>query len=207
MLACAGLFSLSACFRTEVAGTGTETSTKSAVVGRILDLEGAAASSTEVTLIPEDFDAYQDAASALLRDTTDADGSYRFSVREPGRYNLQAVHIGRGRRTRWLATGIECGGEARQIATGTLAEPGSLALSLSEARLSASGHIYVPGTTLAVFLGENTGGARLDSVPIGKLPAIAFAAKDSQGISRKRILRYNVTVAPAIQNETAEIVA
>jgi Concanavalin A-like lectin/glucanases superfamily/Domain of unknown function (DUF2341) len=191
---------LCGCFKTEVAGTGTDTSTKSVVAGRILNLDGTAAAAARVDLFPEDFDPRRDKAEGGLSLITGADGSYRFTVRNPGRYNLQAVQA--AGRTRLLITGLRCDGDTQQVTAGTLSEPGSIRVAISETRFSADGYLYVPGTSLSASILAGSVSIMLDSVPAGKIPSLAYAASATAGGADKQVIRYDVAVAAG---ETAAV--
>jgi hypothetical protein len=98
----AGIFG---CSSTNLAGTGTETSTKGSVAGRIVDQNGVSTSRAIIQLVPAAYDPVSGISLPVLpADTTSEDGLYAFANVDSGDYNIQAVQP--DTRARGLVKGI-----------------------------------------------------------------------------------------------------
>jgi hypothetical protein len=181
------------CSSPNFAGTGTETSTKGSVAGRIVDQNGVAASRTVIQLVPAAYDPVSGASlPAVPTDTTSADGSYSFANVDSGDYNILAVHP--DTRARGLVSGISVERDSVAAPVDTLRKPGSINVVLPDSFDATNGYVYVQGTTIYALLRGMNGSVPLDSVPAGPGLSICYAVKGSP--AKPQIFRDSVSVAP-----------
>jgi hypothetical protein len=156
------------------------------VVGYVNFLDDGPAPSTQVKLIPRDYDA--SAAGAiddLMIDTSDAQGRYTFRNVTPGKYNVQAVQL--AQRTRMLVTGLEVAGDTTVVPSAALLKPGTVRILLpgNEVR---EGHVTITGTDIAVLVKVGSSEIIVDSVPAGRMPEIRYLVNDTAAMTRKDVL-------------------
>jgi hypothetical protein len=172
----------------DLAGAGSETT--NSLTGIIAKADGTPAFATLVLLVPQSYDMVKDQSlPASFADTTNSLGRYRFSDVDTGRYTIQARSLGDG--TRAIITGIHVSGDTVVAPTDTLQAPGSITVMLPDSTDNITGYIYVPGTTLFVFLRNNNGFVVLDSVPADVLPEISYSSTNT---AASNVIRYDVPV-------------
>ena len=176
-----------------LAGTGTETSTKGMVYGLVANQNGGPASHTVVQLISQTYNPVVDRPIGdSFIDTTDSTGLYRFSVHVRGAYDVQAENV--IDKTRMLIAGVQINSDSMGLPTGTLEKPGAIRIALPDSADTANGYVYVPGTTI-FRQAVNVGGfAILDSVPAGAIPAVYYGVRNNS--TAPRAISAGVTVAP-----------
>lgn len=157
------------------------------VVGYVLLPGGVPAPSTQVMLIPSDYDAsFVQENKKIIMDTSDASGRYKFDNVTPGTYNVQAVQL--EKRTRMLVTGVEVSeGDTIAVRPDSLVKPGSVKLYSQ----SKSGEVCVtiPGTDIAKSVEGSINEIILDSVPAGIIPEIRYTViKDSIVVKKQNII-------------------
>jgi hypothetical protein len=176
---------LAACFdRLSAGGDATETG-NARVSGVVRGEDGRGAAGAEVVLLPSDFNPVAGAAVPdSLKDTTDAEGRYRFDRAAAGEYNVLARDRAAGARS--SVWGVRLGSEPVTVPDGVLHAPATLSVPVPEIADSGLGWIYVPGTTLRARIDSevrSAGRATLDSVPAGLVPSLAYlAAADSPAV-------------------------
>jgi hypothetical protein len=175
------------CMQSPVAG-GTSTSENGRVVGKVVGETGGAAGNVQVSLLPAAYDPVADTAN-LAVDTTDANGTYSFAGVAPGDYSIEGVHL--VTRTRMLIDSFRVADDTIALTDDTLHIPGTIEVALPERQADVSGHIYIPGTSVSASFSSGDTVVKLDSVPAGVIPVIAYAedAADSP-----KMLRYGVDV-------------
>ena len=187
----AGVMILLRCTGMEpLAGAGSETT--NCLTGVIAQADGNPAPNTVVRLVPASYNVVKDSTlPALLTDTTNARGEYRFTHLDPGAYTVQA--IGLADRARTIIFNVHYAGDSAVAPLGTLLAPGIIKVMLPDSVDKTAGYLFVPGTTFFVFL-NGTGFVVLDSVPAGTVPVIYYAAITS---AAEKVIRYNVPVPTA----------
>jgi hypothetical protein len=149
-----------------------------------------------VQLLPDTYDPVRD-TMPLPADTTDSLGRYAFLRIGNGMYRVQAVHL--RNRTRALVSGIHVMRDSVVAASGTLQTPGSMKVFLPDGVNSATGYVYIPGTTVFSFLNNRTDFVVLDSAPAGLVPEITYS---SATVTTATAIRYNV---PVRANDTTPV--
>ena len=170
-------------------GSGEET-TNGRVTGAVVTQNGASASNASVRLFPGSYDPVK-ATAAPLYATTDSLGRYSFSHIPRGDYTILALDT--GSRTGVLICGVHVAGDTITLPAATLRVPGSIKITLPSGINSATGYVFIPGTTYFIFLNHSTTFVMLDSIPAGIVPPVSYAATNSAGST---VIRYNVTVSP-----------
>lgn len=170
------------------------------VVGSVKDTNGSPARNAIVSIIPESYNPVSDEPLSLfMTDTTDILGNYRLVVLQKGVYNLQGIDPQKG--TRLLVNGISVAEDTSLVNSVTMATPGAVKIALPSTGINReSGYIYVPGTSIAVFLDSQKDSVIIDSIPAGNLQVLAYAeiaGSDSFAI------RFNV---PVESGKTTEVV-
>jgi hypothetical protein len=172
----------------QLTGGGSDTE----ISGKIVSSDARPAANTEVTLLPCNFNPAAGPAHLAIKDTTDAAGAYSLTVRPPfaGQYTLQAVQL--AQRTRALVTGITVveNSDTTRVPHAFLRVPGAIKCVLPDSVNPANGYVYVPGTMLFARLAN--GGAFIDSVPAGYVPAVYYGS--SADTSIMRVLRTGIVV-------------
>jgi hypothetical protein len=169
------------------------------VTGRIVNPDGTGASRTLVQLFPQSYDPVKDnPLPAGATDTTDESGSFTVQTVGPGMFNVQAVHL--IHRTRLLVREIKIEGDTVAIGADTLRRPGVILVPIINGFDTASGYVYVPGTSIAVSLRGMSDYVILDSVPSGTALAVDYAVRNSS--SAPSVIRDSVYVP---QNDTVKL--
>jgi hypothetical protein len=164
-------------------GVGSEAEARVPVQGRLIDgVSGLPSGNTQVRLLPADFDPVKDTAPTLL-DTTDSQGMYRFEVPRTGRYALSGVQI--SHRTRCAIYNIAVAHDPVDVPPGLLRAPGSITVKVTASMNDPFGYVYIPGTTLSLLLADNGGTVIFDSVPVGVVPEVRYAALYTSAPSRQ----------------------
>ena len=176
---------------------GTDFPNTKAVVGSLFSSDGAVSPHTLVRLVPRTFNPIADIPSAPFPvDTTDFEGTYRFSLIDTGEYTITAVQL--NIRTRAIICGVHVGNDALRVASDTLRQPGIINVTLPAGVDATNGYFFVPGTTIYASLRGNEGFATLDSVPAGVIPSVNYGAA---GSSTLRVIRYDIPVSPGNATE------
>jgi len=175
------------CAINQLAGGGGSDVGNGVVIGKIVTIDGKAPVKARVLLIPSDYDPeINDSGSKVLVDTADSNGNYQFFPPKQGTYNIQAFGSADG--SRLLIEGVRSGKDSQVVViTDTLRKPGALKVSAPD----NIGYVYVPGTTMAASLLNNSGFVEIDSVPAGTLPVLCHSAEDDPA---PRPIRYNIPV-------------
>ena len=182
------------CGNPQLAGSISET-TNGAVTGTVVYPTGGIAKGAQVKLIPADYDPYKDSLPVRI-DITDEKGIYIFSDVASGSYNVRSLHD--NGQLRALMTGVRVEQDTVTVPADTLKLPGKIKVSLPDNFDIADGYVYVPGTDIIAFAGNETGFVLLDSVPAGTMPSICYATKNGTGPT---VFRYDVRVFPG-QSDT-----
>jgi hypothetical protein len=125
-----------------------------------------------------------------LTDTTDSLGRYNFRNVDTGIYSIQAVGLAES--TRALMNRVHVAGDTVIVPTDTLRTPGFLKVVLPDTANTTTGYLYIPGTTVFIFLRNSNGSVVLDSVPAGAIPAVSYSSTSSTASS---VIRHDVPVA------------
>ncbi len=167
--------------------SGTTSSENARVMGAILTASGDAATNTIVKIIPSNHNPFINSIiEDTCIDTTDSKGNYHFSLSEYGTFNIEAYHRTHG--TKFLVSDISVDEDTVLVPTGSLKETGALRVFLPDSVDTASGYVYIEGTSLLSELGNGiyyTGdkyAVIINSIPFGKVPPIRFSATSSMSI-------------------------
>jgi hypothetical protein len=173
----------------DLAGAGSETT--NSLTGVIAKADGSAPSPALVLLVPHLYDIVKGPPLPVsLTDTTDSLGRYNFRNVDTGTYTIQTVGLAEG--TRALISWIHVAGDTVIVPTDTLRTPGLLKVVLPDTANTTTGYLYIPGTTIFIFLRNSNGSVVLDSVPAGAIPAISYSSTSSTAAS---VIRHDVLVA------------
>jgi hypothetical protein len=190
MLSVCALMTVRCTNLSDLAGAGSETT--NSLTGVIAKADGSAPSPALVLLIPHSYDIVKDPSlPGSLTDTTDSLGRYDFRNVDTGIYSIQAAGLAEG--TRALMSRVHVAGDTVIVPTDTLQAPGSVKVMLPDSANTTTGYLYVPGTTIFIFLRNSNGSVVLDSVPAGAIPAVSYSSTSSTAAS---VIRYDVPVAP-----------
>ena len=169
---------------TGTGGTGSET-----VIGMVALKDGSPASSSIVTLFPEEYDPIADTPLLpSMSDTTDSNGMY--SIRLPDstlNYSIMATDQATGNSA--FVTGIIVTEEITHVPDAVLSEPGAVSVVVPDSL--SGGYVYIPGTDIAVYVNTNNL-ALLEQVPAAIFPSINYVSDAAPGTSS--ILITNIAV-------------
>lgn len=194
---CAGWL-VSGCGERLASGGGDATETGNArVSGQVVKEGGVPVSGAEVMILPSDWNPVRGGSFPdSLKDTTDADGRYRFTRLADGEYNMQVLHL--RTRTRSMVMEILLAKDSVVVPQDTLHAPGGLSVPLPETQDSGVGWVYVPGTTLRARVDSElriAGRVLMDSVPAGLFPSIVYTKGEAD--SKPVLLAQKVEVVKA----------
>lgn len=175
--ALAAALGLAACIDRVASGGDATEAGNARVSGVVLGENSRPVGGAEVVILPADYNPLSgDPVPDSLKATTDAKGVYRFERLPAGEYNVMARdESGQRRLAIW---GVRLESDSVEIPPDTMHVPGGMSVPLPEASDSASGWIYLPGTQLCARFeaAKNVSGtARIDSVPAGTVPTVAYA--------------------------------
>jgi hypothetical protein len=161
------------------------------VVGTIAGPNGAGARDVRVCLIAVDYNPLTDAPpQPSSTDTTDSLGSFTIVAPDSGGFNVEAVEIhGDGRLLRFNIKALR--DSILVLPVDTLRRPGAIKVPRSDGCDAADAYIYVPGTSIAVWLAGAGDTVAIESVPAGTLPVLYYAQRSGIG---KRAIRYAIPV-------------
>ncbi len=161
-------------------GDATETG-NARVAGQIVEESGKPVAGAEVTILPSDWNPVRGGAVPdSQKDTTDADGRYRFTRLVSGEYNLQVLQL--QSRTRSAVFAIQLALDSVLVPKDTLHACGALSVPLPETKDSGVGYVYIPGTTFRTRVDSElriSGSILLDSLPPGLVPSVLYTKGDS----------------------------
>lgn len=135
------------------AGKGTGSETTNHIAGVVWEAEGPAAARTLVSLIRSDFDPLRDTLTPDRIALTDDEGRFRFDDPGTGDYSVEALSLRaplRGRRA-----DIVYPGGHHTLSKLVIEPPGSLRVNLPADLHAAGGHVFIPGSTFRVLVGES----------------------------------------------------
>ncbi|MEO7425545.1 MAG: DUF2341 domain-containing protein [Fibrobacteria bacterium] len=183
--------------------TGSETGNPTkGLTGNVLSLDGLPAARTQVILVPDGFNPLElvdGGSSALHIDTTDAAGRYGFNDVDTGRYNLEARSLANG--TRCRIKGIAVAGAEGRFPEQTLKHAGTISVDLEGAADTATGYVYIPGTTFFQKVDSASGEIAFDSVPPGLIDSLLYGSL--QGTSESKAFAWNLDVLPEASANTS----
>lgn len=167
------IFLLLQCTTNQIAGTGSSTG-NAKILGLILENNGAGASHTIVSLIPDGYNPVKDNEIPFIQfDTTDAQGRYQFMKADSGLYNLHAENI--ISKNQLLSTGILIEKTTSITRVDTLEEAGTIKVVFQDTLSIGSGYIIIPGTTISVKINSVLIKVGTEyQLTIGQVPADAY---------------------------------
>jgi hypothetical protein len=178
-------------------GGGTDFPNTRTVVGTLFSSDGKPSPHTKVVLVSSAFNTIADRTSSpFLEDTTDSNGAYRFSPADSGDYTLTAVQL--EKQTRAMICNIHVEKDTIRVTPALLMKPGAIKVVIPNGVNTATGYLYVPGTTIATVVYGNSGYLLLDSVPVGVLPSVNYGEVETD---KESVIRYNVTVSSGIATD------
>jgi hypothetical protein len=150
------------------------------VIGRLLNGDGDPSGHTRVKLLPYYYNPASDlCATGCATDTTDGNGSFEFSIAANGTYNIEAVNLDNGLKTLIPEISVRLN-DTLYLPQKTLTEPGMITIFLPDSIDTATGYLYIQGTTLWLPLSSaqhlNEGGfiITFNEVPATTIPAIQY---------------------------------
>ncbi|MDD5673659.1 MAG: carboxypeptidase-like regulatory domain-containing protein [Chitinivibrionales bacterium] len=179
----------------DIAGRGGSSETTNGVVmGCVVDPKGAPVAKVRVRLVPAQFNAVKDSATAALQaETTDVAGKYRLDSVRSGVYNIEAVQL--SARTRALVLGVTVSGaDTAPVPDAIIRQTGTIKVGVPANIDTANGYLYVPGTTTYSLPKSNNGYVDLDSVPAEVALAVYYAINKSSVVPQ--LVKDSVSVTP-----------
>jgi hypothetical protein len=176
------------CTLSGLSGGGIE-DVNTKVTGMVFNPDRTPASHAQVLLIAADYDPVRSARDAVLTDTTNEAGEYRFTVSKSGLYNAQIVDI--AARTRAMVARMPVVGETAAFPPAELSKPGVVKVMVQLNANTTNGYMYIPGTTVFAYLQNGSGFVMLDSVSADMAADIAYSTTNTYVST---VLRYGVQV-------------
>jgi hypothetical protein len=158
------------------AGGGSDTE----ISGRIITADGTGVPGTRVLLLPSEYTpAFGNKLASGMIDTTDSNGAYVFTGIQAGTYNLQAVSQSSGLKLLRCNISVSPDSGSITIPPDSLKKTACLKFTVPDSILPLSGAVYVSGSTFFILKGAGRDSLQLDSIPLGTLPLVRFAAGDA----------------------------
>ncbi len=181
---------LFSCGTSPVASTGGSASDVGYVRGTIMEQGNSPAANTQVMLVPVQHNpVVPQSGSAVLFDTTDDMGAYKFRVSNPGLYNIEAVHL--TERTRLFISGLDVRKDDTTPApAGFLKAVGTVTVVIADSLRPASGFVFMTGTTFSAAFSGTGPAITMDSIPAGIFSTILFcsaAQPESSSIAARNV--------------------
>ncbi|MBN2037443.1 MAG: DUF2341 domain-containing protein [Chitinispirillaceae bacterium] len=160
------------------------------IMGMVVDTQGSPVSNVLVMVRPSDFNPVKNSeVPTSSMDTTGPDGTYRVSVQKGRVYTIEAqVPI---QCTRALVAHVTVQESEMTAPSCTLKATGTIKVFLPSGINSATGYVYIPGTTVFTFLNNRTDFVVVDSVPAVLIPELAYSSTNQ---SATTAIRYNLSV-------------
>ncbi|MDD5673351.1 MAG: carboxypeptidase-like regulatory domain-containing protein [Chitinivibrionales bacterium] len=183
-----------ACSMQPLAGGGSSQQGNGVVMGCVVNPEGAPVAKVRVRLVPAQFNAVKDSATAALQaETTDVAGKYRIDSVRSGIYNIEAVQL--EKRTRALVLGVTVSGaDTAPAPNAVIRQTGSIKVGVPANVDTMNGYLFIPGTTIYQLLKNNNGYIDLDSVPANVALAVYYAINKSSVVPQ--LVKDTVSVTP-----------
>ncbi|MBN2036572.1 MAG: hypothetical protein JW768_07495 [Chitinispirillaceae bacterium] len=180
LLLSTGMVTLFQC--TNLVGNGGGSDVGNGIItGSLQNEDGTPATATKIVVLPYLFNPASDPlATFRIIDTTDETGSFRVPMPTSGIYNIEATSLQRGTRTFFLEALVRTGDTVR-LGLHPLKDPGRITVFLPDSIDTASGYLFIQGTTHWIPLTKShslvDGGyaVTLDSMPAATLPSIHYA--------------------------------
>jgi hypothetical protein len=187
VLTVTGITLLSGC-TPDIAGATTETT--NGVAGVAHNNDKTPAADVIVKLLPSGFNPMEATGTcAILIDTTDQKGEYRFSGLTAGTYNVLARK--RDKVTSFLTRNVVVNDDSvTEVPAGVLRRSGSIIADFSQSEGAADGYVYIPGTDIVASVANN-GGMVLGDVPYGTVDTLLFVSTGSEYNILRSVLEVN----------------
>ncbi len=183
--------SICRCTTGEITGGGTEDVNTRVVAGTVMNPDGTPAPQAQVLVLSAGHDPVRDSGEGLSIDTTDDNGAYLVSVPATGVYSAQIVAL--AARTRAAISREAVTDDTTFFPSAVLSQPGAVKVQLPADIDTATGYLYIPGTTVFAYANSSSGFITLDSVPAGSAAEIVFSETE---MADATVLRYDVPVRP-----------
>ncbi len=143
-----------------ISGTVTETG-NAKILGKVVDQSGREKAGVDMYLIHQNYNPVATGSIPdSLRDTTDVQGHYSFSINDSGLFNVQGNHPTEG--TILLIKGIQVRPkDTLEVKTDTLRDAGLVQLGISDALAGTTLFFYIPGSVYADSLD-----LKKDTIPV-----------------------------------------
>lgn len=188
----AGISLLYTCSTSPLSEGGGSRGGNPVIVGMIADTSDSKASVISVSLIPENYNPFNDSLKPVITVSTDSLGRFSITAPDSGTYNIQAYKISNGKRL--VHYNIKAVLDSTCVVpTDTVRKPGTIRIALPEDIDLNNDFVYVPGTLIAKRVAEAGDTLMIDSVPPGVFPALCFGRRNSTYSS---IIRHDVSVHP-----------
>ncbi|MBD3346858.1 MAG: hypothetical protein GF401_17525 [Chitinivibrionales bacterium] len=181
------------CSSDNIAGTGTETSTKSAtakVSGIVVGQSGRPVENAVVHLVPSDYDPVLAKSTALASDITDADGRYYLQAADSGKYNLEVFQLSSS--TKALVRDIQITEDTIDVPDAKLGKTGAIKVALPKHIDPVHGYIYIEGTTIKQEIGQDLDSIVITGIPSAEMPKVYYAQEGDP--SESALLGVNINV-------------
>jgi hypothetical protein len=185
---------LLSCGRSPVAATGGSATDVGFVQGSVYRQDNSAASNTQVLLVPVQHNPVNPQSdSAVLFDTTDDRGAYKFRVSHPGLYNIEAVQL--AERTRLFISGLDVRkNDTTAARAGFLKASGTVTVVIADSLRPSSGFVSITGTTFSSAFSGTGPAITVDSIPAGLFSTILFSSAAQPESSS--VAAQNVSIVP-----------
>lgn len=163
------------------------------VIGKICNTDGSPASSTVVTLYPDDYNPVLNREEYVAgSDTTDEDGCYFLNVPDSlSECAIMATSLTNGNRA--FITDVRTFEDSTVVHDAVLSSTGVITIPRPQRNDVTGAYVYIPGTNLAASFDNTDPEVTLDSVPSGIIPRVVFSSPDN---SEPSGIRYSVAVTP-----------
>ena len=205
LLLVTGILALLDCANLAGAGGGSDVG-NGIVTGNLTNDDGSPAAGVVVTLVPYLHNpATDDGSCNCMKDTTDENGTYTFSLTANGTYNIQAMNPEKGTQTLLTQVQIRLN-KMLYLPQHQLVAPGIITIYLPKSIDTVTGYLYIQGTTLWTPLSkakkslEGEFIVQFDSVPATTVPVMKYVF---QGATEQSMVLSDST--PVLPNSVSVI--
>lgn len=158
--------------------TGTSESGNAKVAGIITDSSGNVEENIEVNLLPVNFNPIiNQTVPDSLKDTTDINGKYDFSINASGKYNIYINDLKKQRGLLIRQLSLSPNNSIDRV--DTLKKTETLIIASPSNTNVDSGYIFITGTLEYRKLNEGINSIEFASLPLGLMPQILITSKEN----------------------------
>ncbi len=191
LMGCVGL--VCGCSTMQLTG-GSSQQGNGVVLGHVVDTSGGSFIGAKVDLLPAQYDPVRDSeVPDSLTAITDSAGNYAIRPAQGGSYNVE-VMLNQGTPGALITGILASTTDTVLVPPAVVRNPGFVRIILPDSADSVDGYFYIPGSTIAALVANDSGVGLLGPVPAGTIPQIIYNVRNSTAAAR--IMGDSILVEP-----------